>query len=376
MKTIIDGRLILPKMTGIGRYLIGLSRGLRGLPGDDEFELWLQSNLSDDHPVWSSVGEQFKVRRLPVNHMALQQQWCIPLELNKGTYDLFHYPHFDLPFLVPGPVVVTLHDLKYISNPGFFPDLGRAKRLLMWLLMGFSVRRATTVIAVSNNTRKDIVRFYRVDPTKIVVIPEGVDDRYFSEPTPIEIQAVCRNYGLIRPFLFFVGERRPHKNILGLLKVFHHLRRTLSLVHHLVITGSKYADYDEPERLVETLGLSEVVHFIYCSDSDLPLMYRAADVFVSLSRYEGFGLPVLEAMASGIPVVAANCTSLPEVVGNAGILVNPDDTDEIAGAIIAVITGGKKRERMIEAGFKRAKAFSWSSCAVHTLAVYKKALSS
>ena len=143
----------------------------------------------------------------------------------------------------------------------------------------------------------------------------------------------------------------------------------------LVISGKSYTDYNEAERLVAQLGLSDLVHFVQISDEDLPILYQAAEVFVTLSLYEGFGLPILEAMASGTPVVASDSTSLPEVVGEAGILVNPFNIEEVATAIGELIQRGIIRERYVEAGLNRAKIFTWEKCAQKTLTVYRKAVS-
>ena len=232
------------------------------------------------------------------------------------------------------------------------------------------------MITDSQNTAKDLFIHLRVPEHKIRVVPLGVDiDRFRELPRDI-IQQSCDKYGLMEPFLLFVGERRPHKNIPGLIKAFQLLCQMTSKHNRLVIAGRPYANYRIPEQMVEKSSLSDKVIFIdNLPDHDLPALYQAADAVVLLSSYEGFGLPVLEAMASGTPVIASNTTSLPEVVGDAGILVDPFDHNGVATAITQVITGGKQRETKIEAGLKRAKEFSWEKCAVKTLDVYKKAIS-
>jgi len=376
MKIVVDARLILPRMTGIGRYLCGLGRGMPQLPGDDRFEFWVQPGLPTDHPIWALAGDHLSLREVPIPHMSLRQQWALPAELLRHRPDLLHYPHFDLPWAVPGPVVATIYDLKYIVQPAFFPHFGRIKRLLMLVMMAITVRRARRVIAVSESTRQDIIRYLRADPRKVAVIPGGVEDVYFHPPPGHALQEVRRRYGLEKPFILFVGERRPHKNIVGLLQAFQSFRRLGYKVHHLVIVGKHYADYQEPERIVEALSLTGLVRFLdHVPEEDLPPFYRAADAFVLLSLYEGFGLPVLEAMASGTPVVAARTTSLPEVVGDAGLLVDPRRPAEVALALSQVIPGGKQRDTYIVRGLKRARQFAWERCAEKTIALYREAVS-
>jgi len=371
MKIVIDSRLILPHMTGIGRYLLGLTKGLSSISANHEFELWTQANLIDDHPVWELQKDKIKFRRFSIKHMSIRQQLEIPYHLHLGRPDIYHYPHFDLPFFIPGPVVVTIHDLKYLSHPHFFPRYGLIKRFTLWLMMMFSVHRAKRVIAVSDFTRTDIIRKLHVNPDKVVLIPEGVDDLYSVLHPDMDVELSCLKYDLKDKFILFVGERRPHKNIVGLIKAYKTFAESSSDNHHLVLTGKKYSDYDEPEQLVRSLDLMDKVHFLYIEDQDLPKIYQAADAFISLSHYEGFGLPVLEAMASGTPVVAANRTSLPEVLGNAGILVDPDRPNEVANALSRVIAEGKLRDEKITAGLERSRNYTWAKCAQKTLAVYE-----
>jgi len=374
MKIIIDGRLILPEMTGIGRYLISLITALRVIPGDETFQVWLQSNLPGSHPVWRLGDERISLRQKDFNHMVPEQQWKVPIELARSNHDLFHYPHFDLPFLSQGPLVITIYDLKYIAHPFYFPHHSHGKRLIIRLMMGYSLRRAERVIVISQKTKEDIEKNFMIDASKIDVIPLGIDNTFFMRNSPDDLIDIRKRYGIIRPYFLFVGEMRPHKNIIGVINAYHHYVKHCSGEHHLVISGKRYSDYVEPEMLVETLGIKEKVHFVHITDSDLPVVYQAADVFITLSKYEGFGLPVLEAMASGTPVVASNTTSIPEVVGAAGILVNPDDQNQVIQALSDVIPDGRRRETMIQAGLDRVKEFSWEKCAEQTLAVYRQVI--
>ena len=241
--------------------------------------------------------------------------------------------------------------------------------------MRIAVQRARRVIAVSESTRLDILRFLRADPAKVSVVYEGVGEQFFQPVSPAPRRAILDYYGLTDPFLLFVGERRPHKNLVGLVRAFEIFSRSVPTSYRLVVAGKRYADYQVPEQIVQESGLSECVLFIDdLPDAHLPALYQAADGFVLLSHYEGFGLPVLEAMASGAPVVASNRTALPEVVGEAGILVDPDRPEEVAAALNRLVSDEALREEKITAGRERARQFSWRKAAVKTIQVYEDAV--
>jgi len=383
MNVAIDARMLLPQMTGVGRYLLGLSRALSALDEDCSFELWLQPDLPREHPVWDLQARGLKLHRLPAGPMDYRQQWVLPAEVRRRKPDLLHYPHFDLPLTVPGPVVATIHDLKYIARPEFFPNLSRIKSLLVKALMAFTVRRAQRVIAVSHSTRQDLIHYLRADPGKIAVIHEGVGEQFFRPPASAEMETWLRLLGLSVPFLLFVGERRPHKNIPGLLRAFQLFSTKSGGPHHLVIVGKRYGGYREPEKLVDELGLAEKVHFLEgVSDRELTYLYYGAQAFVSLSFYEGFGLPVLEAMACGVPVIAADTPAFREVVGDAGLLVETGSPEQAAEAISQVVAAGEtpadpsrnQRAALVARGVERARRFTWEACARQTVQVYREAV--
>ena len=171
MHVIVDARLILPQMTGLGRYLLGLGRGLGQQPGANTFSLWVQAGLPPSHPVWRLENRQVRVQPINLPHMSPRAQWRLPLALAQTPHDLLHYPHFDLPFLAPGPLVATLHDLKYISRPDFFRftgrSLGRARRLVMLAMIRSTVHKAERVIVDSESTRQDVIRYSSAPASKL-----------------------------------------------------------------------------------------------------------------------------------------------------------------------------------------------------------------
>jgi glycosyltransferase involved in cell wall biosynthesis len=372
---VIDGRMILPHMTGAGRYLLGLCAGLNELEGDERIELWLQAGLPADHPAWGVGGKRVILRSIGASQMSLSGQWELPRALHRTRPDLLHYPHFDLPWLAPGKLVATLYDIKYIVHPEFFPYGSRLRQWAIRVMTRHTLRRAERVIVPSQSTANDLVQRLGASREKLRLIPIGIDDRFFQPVSREVIAGICSRYSLERPFLLFVGERRPHKNLEGTLRAFEIFRRHARQDYRLVIAGRPYPGYQQPEALVQALGLADRVRFIdEAADIDLPELYHAAEALILMSLYEGFGLPALEAMACGTPVVVSNTTSLPEVAGEAGLQVPPDQPEEAAEALVKVIRGGSERERCIALGGEWARSFTWERCTRQTLDVYTEAL--
>jgi glycosyltransferase involved in cell wall biosynthesis len=368
--------MILPHQTGVGRYLLGLANGFSQLSTKDQFEFWIQTGLPKKHPIKNLTAENITLQELSLHHMSLRAFWDVPVKVQQKKPNLLHYPHFDLPWSVPGPVVATIHDLKYISQPKFFPHDRKFKRILMYLMMYFTAHRAKFVIADSKRTAADIQNYLKIPNQKISIIPLGVDTRFFQQPEPQDNTKILKHYGIGKPYLLFVGERRPHKNLETLIEAFSIFRKKAAHHYRLVIAGRSYSDYQEPENYVESLGLkNEVIFLDYVPDDDLPLLYSGADAFISLSYYEGFGLPPLEAMASQTPVIVSDNTSFPEVIGDAGITIPPNQVDQVVDALLKVIPGGEMRAEYILRGIQRAQTFTWLKCAEKTHAVYQQAAS-
>jgi glycosyltransferase involved in cell wall biosynthesis len=224
------------------------------------------------------------------------------------------------------------------------------------------VRAADGVFAVSENTRRDIVRHTGCDPAKVTVTYEAADPSYHPIDDPGCLKAVREKYHLPAHFALYTGSLSPRKNIVGLLEAFARIRDALP--HKLVLTGSKsWKDRSVYERM-DKLNLRERIEQLgYVEEKDMPALYSMAGVYVYPSLYEGFGLPVLEAMQCGCPVVASNATSIPEVAGDAALLFDPRDVDAMAGAIRKVLTDARTREELVASGLRRAAMFSWCRCA-------------
>jgi glycosyltransferase involved in cell wall biosynthesis len=287
--------------------------------------------------------------------------------------DLFHATDHLLPKMEGVPSVFTLHDTAYLHFPRFYLPRNRA---YLRVMMPRFLRRADQVIAVSEQTKRDALRFYGMDPGKVRVIPEGVDARFRPDVDPAVVADVRLRYRLPRRFVLNVGTIQPRKNLVTLLDAFDVARR-----HHpdvgLVVAGAKGWLYEEFFARIRERGLTSHVTLTgHVDDRDLPALFNAAEVFAYPSVYEGFGLPPLEALACGTPVLCSNASSLPEVVGEAGILIPPKDVDAWVHALDTILDDDGSRRELRRLGPERARAFTWDAAARRTLEVYRSALGS
>jgi glycosyltransferase involved in cell wall biosynthesis len=265
--------------------------------------------------------------------------------------------------------VITVHDLSFLYYPQCLTDESRRyyNRQIRW-----AVRRADHILADSHATKSDLISLLDVPPEKVTVVHLAADGA-FHPVTDAEAGRIAGKYGLELGYLLCVGTLEPRKNLPGLLQAYRLLLDRGTTTAPLVLVGGKGWLYDEVFERIEALRLEGYVRFLHdVPDTDLPGMYNAASVLTTPSFYEGFGLPALEAMACGTPVVVADRASLPEVVGDAGLLVDPDDTDSIAKALRRVLTDDPLRARMRELGLAQAASFTWERAAQATLAVYRE----
>ncbi len=315
------------------------------------------------YPLWPT-GRQRAAR-------IAWEQLAQPVALRREGVDLVHGMAYALPLLGPAPGVVTVHDLSFRLYPGAF---NRANRLYLSAITRASVRRARAVIADSANTAHDLTRLLGVPPEKVVAIPLGVDARY-APPSPQQVTEFRRRQGLPDRFILYVGTLEPRKNLPVLVRAYAQLRHADPAAPKLVLAGGAGWRYAPLFGLVEELGLKDSIVFPgYVPQADLPLWYAAAEVLAYPSLYEGFGLPPLEAMACGTPVVTSTASSLPEVVGDAGLMVSPDDPAALAHALHRLLTEADLRAEMRARGLARARQFTWQRTAEATAEVYQRVL--
>jgi glycosyltransferase involved in cell wall biosynthesis len=319
------------------------------------FEICNLRFLSDDwlHRLWHRA-------RLP-----------IPIEAIMGRVDLFHEPDFVLPPTRPGTrTVLTVHDLTFIRDPeSAFPRL----RHYLNRVVPRSVARATHILADSLATQKDLTELFGTPPVKITVLYGGVDARFVPVLEPERLTAVRARYGIGEgPFILGIGTIQPRKNYQRLIQAFANIKSQIPSLE-LVIVGSKGWMYDTIFSEVKRLGLESQVLFPgFVDDDDLPALYSAAEMLAYPSIYEGFGLPILEAMACGTPVVTSNTSSLPELAGNAALLVEPTDVGAIAAAMRRLWQDADLRHRLVADGSDQARKFTWEKAAMQLLRIYEQ----
>jgi glycosyltransferase involved in cell wall biosynthesis len=292
-------------------------------------------------------------------------------ELQQYPPDVLFVPAHVLPLYCPVPAVVTVHDLGYRH----YPD---THRLLDRWYLDWTTRRhcrtARHILADSLATRQDLLDFYGANPDRISVVYLGRDESLAPVTDPEFIARAKARYNIRTDYLFYLGTLHPRKNLVRLIEAFHQAIQTTSTERlQLVIAGQRGWLYDQIFARVEQLGLTGQVIFAgYVTDEDKPALLSGALAYVFPSLFEGFGLPVLEAMACGTPVLTSNCSSLPEVAGQAALLVDPHSTGEIAAGLVQLITEPGLRQELVQRGFQQIRAFSWSQAAVQVWELVEK----
>jgi glycosyltransferase involved in cell wall biosynthesis len=350
---------------GIGTYIRNLLRQLARLDRETEFVLLCRI---EDKPALDSLGENFRPVSESAGNYSFAEQLRIPLALRRERVTLFHAPHYVLPPLVPCRSIVTIHDCIHLMFPQYLPNrlaFGYARAS-----MGLASRRATRVLTVSESSKRDIIKFFGTAPEKIDVIYNAYDERFGLEPRAEDVERVRERYQLQDEFVLYAGNVKPHKNLERLIEAFHLVRQG-GLDLKLVLIGDEISKYAALRRAVHRYQLHKYVRFLgYLPEETLAVMYRLAGVFVFPSLYEGFGLPPLEAMASGTPVVTSNVSSLPEVAGDAAVLVDPYDPRAIADGIRRVVTDRGLHDELRRKGLARAHQFSWETSVRRVREIY------
>ncbi|HZM53143.1 MAG TPA: glycosyltransferase family 1 protein, partial [Vicinamibacteria bacterium] len=299
----------------------------------------------------------------------LQEHVSIPFKLRRLGVDLLHSPHYVLPLLCRRRAVVTIHDCIHLLFPEYLPNgmaLTYAHRM-----MGHAIAHSSLVFTVSEASRRDILRFYpSADPERVQVVPNAIDAAILEHPGDEEMGRVKERYQIRGRFVLYAGNIKPHKNLERLIDAFGRLKQRPGYDDlKLLIIGDEINKYGSLRRRVEGAGVRHEVRFFgFVPDSTLAALYRMAAVFAFPSLYEGFGLPPLEAMASGTPVVTSRISSLPEVVGDAAVLVDPYSVEDIANGLDRVLSDAVLRAAMVERGHARVAQFSWerSVRAIHS----------
>jgi glycosyltransferase involved in cell wall biosynthesis len=368
LRIAIDARKL--RDYGIGTYIRNLVRHLSRIDSQTEYVLFCRGA---DCAITEELGENFRAVPEPARPYSAREQLRIPMDLRREGVDLFHAPHYVLPPLTPCKSVVTIHDCIHLRFPQYLPNrLAYAyARSSLW----FATHRSNRVLTVSEASKRDILRYFHVPERKINVIYNAIDERFGEPPAPEEIERVRDRYQLNAPYVLYAGNIKPHKNLERLIEAFHMLRRG-DLEHvKMLIIGDEISKYATLRRAVHRYKLHKHVRFFgFVPDKTLAVFYRLARAFVFPSLYEGFGLPPLEAMASGTPVITSNLSSLPEVVGDAALLIDPYDASAIADAMRRVLLDSDLRENLRQRGLQRVSEFSWERSVRRVREIYEEVL--
>ncbi len=361
---------------GIGRYVRELTAALAVEDAAADYRLFVAGAKRAQLP--RPPGANFNWRPTILTPSWLARIWHraqlpLPVETFTGAVDLFHATDFVLPPTLPRTrSLLTVHDLSFLR----VPDAASASlRRYLEAVVPRSVARADRVLAVSQATKDDLIAFYRTPPDKISVLYSGVDDRFSRVTDKLALQAVLAKHGLKdKTYVLSVGTVQPRKNYSRVIRALASLQDQGLDMHYAIAGGSGWLE-DEMYRSIKETGLEDRVHILgFAPDEDLPALYTGARALLAVSLYEGFGLPVLEAMACGTAVITSDLSSLPEVAGTAGILVNPLDSDAISAAMMRLLTDAALRRQLAAAGIEHVKRFSWAKTARRHKSIYDELL--
>ena len=316
-------------------------------------------------------------------------------EMFTSKPDVLFVPAHALPLIHPKKSVVTIHDIGYKEDKNLYSKekIGYEPRAWDWLILSltggkhratsldyldwstnFALKSATKIITISDFSKQEIIKHYQTDPKKIVVVHNGYNDDLFHQNyDEKKLTSVLDTYGIERPYVFYVGRLEKKKNIASLVEAFAIAKHDPSFKHKLYLVGDASFGYDEIKYLINEFDLvGEVVTTGWVEEAHLPYIFKGADAFIFPTKYEGFGIPLLQAMAAGAPIAASNVSAIPEIAGDAALLFDPENVKDISEKILKIVKNQELKDKLRQAGLKRVSQFSWEKCAQETLKVIEK----
>ena len=378
MRIGVNALFLIPgKVGGTEVYLRNLLTHLAVIDNKNEYVLFTNKENSGTFKIGQTnfrevlcpIRASFRPARV------VWEQLFLPFQVKRYRIDVLHSPGYTAPVMVPCCSVVTIHDMNCFYYP---EDFSKLTTFFLKLLVPAAARRSNEIITVSRSSKKDIVQILKIPENKICVIYEA-GSSHLSVPIAIKNklrEKFKERHGIDRKFILAVSVSHPHKNLHRLIEAYDILYKRYQIDRQLLIVGTEGRAQSVLVNLTKERSLEKRIIFTgWIPDEDLSLLYSEAELFVFPSLFEGFGIPLLEAMAHVTPVVSSNTTSLPEVVGDAAFLVDPYNVEEIAEAMYRVLTEENLRVNLAKKGLKRVSQFCWEKTAKETLAVYKRAFS-
>jgi len=375
----IDARFYGPVGKGLGRYTQEVVDNILKIDEHNEYVVFL---CKENFDIFKTDNPRAKKVLADVRWYTLAEQIMMPFYIWREGIDLMHFHHFNVPIFCPTKFVVTIHDLILIKFPSLrasslSPILYKIKNKAYRLSLNMAVRKSKKIIAVSDFTKKDILENFSIKPDKIVVTHEGVSQRLIEGDDDNNIKKTLNKYKVDRPYLLYVGNAYPHKNLEWLMDVFY--RKLSDLGIDLILVGKedyffkRLKNFKEKNEGLENIGRKGIFPG-YVPDKDLQYLFQGALAYVFPSKYEGFGIPPLEAMANDCPVLSSNVASMPEILGDAPLYFSPENESELEVLTRKIVSNSEIRNELIERGREQIKKYSWFSCAKMTKSVLDNVL--
>lgn len=369
MRIGIDARLY--SEAGVGRYIKNLIYYLQKLDHENEYYVLLRKK---DFEQINFFSKNFHTVLADIGWYGFAEQVQLPNILYGLKLDLVHFPHFNIPIFYNGKFVVTIHDLihqkfKMKRATTHDPITYFIKHQAYNLAFSTALKKSKKVITISNYVENELLSQWKVDSKKIIVTKEGVEESLIENAKKVgktEIDETLKKYGIRPPFIYYVGNAHPHKNVEGLIKAFLQLRKKYQHLQ-LVLSGKGHYFWD---RIKEEYKHIDIIYTGFVTDEELVCLYKSCKVYVVPSFEEGFGIPLLEAMASSAPVAASQTSATPEIGGDAALYFDPYNPADIADKISQILNSEKLQKELIVKGEKRVKEFSWKEMVKETLDIY------
>lgn len=368
MKIGIDARFY--NQAGIGRYLRNLIASLQEIDSTNQYYIFL---LKDEFDLLK-LAKNFKKVLADFKWYGFDEQRKLPKLLSQYKLDLVHFPHFNVPVFYKGKFIVTIHDLihsdfkmRRASAHSFL--IYELKQQIYKKVMQHALKKSQKIIVPSNFVKEEIVSRWDLDQKKITITSEAVEENILKISANVSLgkqHKILQNFAIKQPYIFYVGNAHPHKNVEGLIEAFLALRKNYQSLQ-LVLSGNDHYFW---QRIKGKFSDKNIIYTGFVSDEELVSLYKNAQCFVLPSFSEGFGIPLLEAMACGCPVVSSNKTALPEIGGDAALYFNPNNVVEISEKIQLILNDQKLRQQLKTKGTARYKQFSWEALAKETKKIY------